>query len=348
MALLLTRVFVAIVSFLIGTGAYAGVQVDEPRANAGRQQPRLTVLYDAFGRASEMQKDWGYSALIEFGGRRILFDTGNDAAVFANNVEANGVDLRTIDFVVISHRHGDHVGGLSHVLSVNPKVRIYAPKEGFGIFGSSLPSSFLRKAETLPAEMRYFDGTPPETMKFGTAWQGADFELIEKTTEIAPGIYLIALVSDRPGTLELKELSLAIDATEGIVLIVGCSHPGIDKIVEATSAINKRVHLIAGGLHLVVTPDTDIAKIVSTLHDAYHVKWIAPGHCTGEPAFVALQHAFGDRYLYGLGTTIGLGVNPRANLRYGTKFAMTQEDLQTYRDIRRRDLMHFGAHRKSR
>ena len=93
MAPLLTRVFAAMVSFLIGAHAYAGGQVDEQRAKTGLQQPRLTVLYDAFGRASEMQKDWGYSALIEFGGRRILFDTGNDAVVFANNVKAKGVDL---------------------------------------------------------------------------------------------------------------------------------------------------------------------------------------------------------------------------------------------------------------
>ena len=343
MAPLLKGILAATVLSLISTIAYAGAQGDDQRAKADSQQPRLTVLYDAFGSASEMQKDWGYSALVEFGGRRILFDTGNDAAKFANNVRAKGVDLTTIDFVIMSHRHSDHIGGLSHVLSVNPKVKIYAPKEGFGVFGSSLPSSFYRKAETLPAEMRYFDGAPPEIMKFGTAWQGANFELIDKTTEIAPGIHLIALVSDKPGTLELKELSLAIDTSEGMVLVVGCSHPGIDRIVEATSAIDKHIHLIAGGLHLVVAPDADIAKIVTTLHDVYHVEWVAPGHCTGEPAFAALQQAFGDRYLYaGLGTTIGLGVNPRADLGNGSKFAMDQEDLRTYRDIRRRDLISFG------
>lgn len=216
---LLKGVLFAALSSMLSPNALAA---DDQRTKAGLQRPRLTVLYDAFGTASEMQKDWGYSALVEVGGRRILFDTGNDAAKFASNVRAKGVDLTTVDFVIISHRHSDHIGGLSHVLSVNPKVKIYAPKEGFGIFGSSLPSSFYRKAESLPAEMRYFDGVPPEIMKFGTAWQGANFELIDKTTEIAPGIHLIALVSDKPGTLELKELSLAIDTADGLVIVVGC------------------------------------------------------------------------------------------------------------------------------
>src|SRR3954454_11492380 len=95
-------------------------------------------------------------------------------------------------------------------------------------------------------------------MKFGSAWPKANFELIEKTTEIAPGIRLVATVSDKPTTLELRELSLAIDTPDGIVLVVGCSHPGIDKIVEAAMAIDPRIHLIAGGLHLVVAKDADI------------------------------------------------------------------------------------------
>jgi 7,8-dihydropterin-6-yl-methyl-4-(beta-D-ribofuranosyl)aminobenzene 5'-phosphate synthase len=128
-----------------------------------------------------------------------------------------------------------------------------------------------------------------------------------------------------------------------MVLFVGCSHPGVDRIVEAAAAINKRIHLVAGGFHLVVSPDAEIAKIVTTLHDIYHVKWIAPGHCTGEPAFVALQQAFGDHYLYaGLGTAIGLGTNPRAELGEFSKFAMDREDLRTYRDVMRQGLISFG------
>jgi hypothetical protein len=84
------------------------------------------------------------------------------------------------------------MAGLNYVLSVNPTVKIYAPKEGFGIYGSSLLSSFYRKDESLPPEMRYYGGAPPQIMKFGAAWQGANIELIDKTTEIAPGMTLIA------------------------------------------------------------------------------------------------------------------------------------------------------------
>ncbi len=270
-------------------------------------KPQITVLYDAFGQSSAMQKDWGYSALVEYGGKRILFDTGNNPDILAQNAKARTIDLSKLDFVVMSHRHGDHMGGLSYVLRVNPRVKIYAPKEGFGVYGSDLPGTFYRKDASLPPEQRYYAGTPPELMRFGSAWPGANFQLIDKTTEIAPGIQLIALVSDKPGTLELRELSLAIDTPEGMVIVVGCSHPGIDKIVAAAAAIDPRLHLVAGGFHLVVTGDADIDKIITALHDTFKVEFVAPGHCTGEPAFAAFKRAFGDHYLYaGLGTTLPL------------------------------------------
>jgi 7,8-dihydropterin-6-yl-methyl-4-(beta-D-ribofuranosyl)aminobenzene 5'-phosphate synthase len=292
---------------------------------------RITILYDAFGTDSTMTKDWGFSALVEVAGKRILFDTGDDAEIFAANVKAKGVDLSKLDFVVLSHRHSDHMAGLSYVLSVNPTVKIYAPKEGFGIYGSSLPSSFYRKDETLPPEMRYYGGKPPEIMKFGAAWP-ARFELIDQTTEVAPGITLIALVSDAPGTKELKELSLAVNAPEGMVLVVGCSHPGIERIVEAAAAINPRIQLIAGGFHLVVAPDEMITKVVTALKDKFRVENIAPGHCTGEPTFAALKKAFGDKYLYaGLGTSIPVGPNAGSGMRRGEGPVL--EDLAIYRKL---------------
>lgn len=313
----------------------AGCAASEPaRTSAAPANAQITVLYDAFGKDPAMKKDWGYAALVEVNGKRILFDTGNDPEIFERNVKAKGVDLAKLDFVIMSHRHGDHMGGMSYLRSVNPMVKIYAPKETFGVYGSDLPSKFYRKADSLPAEMRYYDGMPPEIMKFGTAWPRANVQLIDKTTEVAPGITLIALVSDAPGTKELKELSLAVDTPEGVVLVVGCSHPGIEAIVAEAAKINPHIHLIAGGFHLVVAQDPAIDKVAISLHDTYKVDYIAPGHCTGEPTFAALKQTFGDHYLYaGLGTRLGLGANPLADANRAATYALDESDKRSYRAL---------------
>jgi 7,8-dihydropterin-6-yl-methyl-4-(beta-D-ribofuranosyl)aminobenzene 5'-phosphate synthase len=87
------------------------------------------------------------------------------------------------------------------------------------------------------------------------------------------------------------------------VLLVGCSHPGIETILQASRAWGDHVHLIFGGLHLVTSADTTVTRIVSALHDRWRIDGIAPGHCTGEPAFAALKRLFAARYVYaGLGT----------------------------------------------
>jgi 7,8-dihydropterin-6-yl-methyl-4-(beta-D-ribofuranosyl)aminobenzene 5'-phosphate synthase len=329
-----TRTCVYLVAVL--TSLITGCAATDPQsaANSHPEKAQITVLYDAFGKPSAMEKDWGFATFIEYGGKRILFDTGDNPDVLARNAKAKGVDLSKLDFVVMSHRHGDHMGGMDYLLSLNPKVKIYAPKENFGVYGFSLPGSFFRKDASLPPEQRYYDGTPPQVMKFGSAWPRANFELIEKTTEIAPGFHLIALVSDKPTTLELRELSLAIDTPEGIVLVVGCSHPGIDNIVEAATSINKRIHLITGGFHLVVAKDPDIEKIVTGLRETWKVDYVAPGHCTGEPTFTALKKAFGAHYLYaGLGATIALGATPHAIAEVGqdAATALDEDDLRHYR-----------------
>lgn len=234
--------------------------------SAAAETPRITVLYDAFGKDAAMTKDWGYAALVEINSKRILFDTGNDAA--------------------------------------------------------------------LPAEMRYYDGTPPEILKLGTVFTGANIQLIDKTTELTPGITLIALVSNVPGTKELKELSLAINTADGLVLVVGCSHPGIQGFVAEAAKINPHIHFLAGGFHLVAAEDPAIEKIVTTLHDTFRVDYIAPGHCTGEPAFAALQKTFGRHYLYaGLGTTLDLGATPRAAADRRASGVLDEGDLRIYRTL---------------
>src|SRR6516162_6991075 len=305
-------------------------------AYAESSTAQITVLYDAFGKTSTMTKDWGFAALIEYGGKRILFDTGNNAEIFAHNVEAKGVDLRQLDFVIVSHRHGDHTSGLNHLLKVNPAVKIYAPQENFGVFGAALPGTFYRRNDTLPDDMRYFEGKPPDTVRFGTPWLEGNFTWIAKTTEVAPGFQVILLNGTWGVDLEVKEISLAIDTPDGIVLIVGCSHPTIEKIVEAAKhVINKPIHLVLGGTHLLPAKDDQITSTALSLRDAWGVRYIAPVHCTGEPAFAILKETFGDHYVYaGLGTTVLLGpkVTVKAEAGQLNKEAMDEEDLRNYRE----------------
>jgi 7,8-dihydropterin-6-yl-methyl-4-(beta-D-ribofuranosyl)aminobenzene 5'-phosphate synthase len=268
---------------------------------------RITILYDAFGNRRGLTRDWGFAALVEYGGKRILFDTGNNADIFAHNVRALGVDLRRLDFVVVSHRHGDHVAGLNYLLRINPRVKIYAPRENFGVFGAVLPATFYRRDSALPDSMRYFNPAEPAELRSGTPWPAADFSWVDSLTQVAPGVAIISTVSKTPGTLELRELSLAIRTPQGIVLLVGCSHPGIETILEASRALGAHVHEIFGGLHLVTSSDTTITRIATALHDQWRIDEIAPGHCTGEPAFAALNRLFGSHYVYaGLGTVTQL------------------------------------------
>ena len=273
-----------------------------------RAQDKVTILYDAFGESAKLTKDWGFSALVEHNGKRILFDTGNNAAIFEHNVKALGVDLTKLDFVVISHRHADHTAGLRYVLSVNPKVTVYVPADGANGFGGApIPKTFLRPDESLPAKMRYFGGTAPEHFTSGRLYDTGNFVLVNQLTEVSPGIFLVRTVSQNAGTLELPELTLAIKRPNGLLLVDGCSHAGIEAILEAASAVDPRTEIVFGGLHLVTTPVEEIDALVANLKTKWKVQKIAPGHCTGELAFARLKKAYGNNYFYaGLGTKVDL------------------------------------------
>jgi 7,8-dihydropterin-6-yl-methyl-4-(beta-D-ribofuranosyl)aminobenzene 5'-phosphate synthase len=183
--------------------------------------------------------------------------------------------------------------------------------------------------------MRYFDGNPPETLRFGSAWPEGNFTWLTETTEVAPGFHLILLKGSWGVDLDVMEISLAIDTPDGIVLVVGCSHPTLEKIVEAArSVIDKPVHLVFGGTHLLPATPDEISRIATALRDEWQVRWIAPVHCTGEPAFAILKESFGDHYLYaGLGTTLELGpkVTMKAEAGQLQTYAMDLADRIDYR-----------------
>lgn len=274
-------------------------------APSNAQEPkRITILYDAFGAPSALVKDWGFAAFVEYGGRRILFDTGNNAKNFAHNVNQLGIDLKRLDAVIISHRHGDHTSGLTYLLEVNSDVTIYAPQEA-AFFGSSLPPGFLEPQPGLPAELRYYEGKPPERPVSGTPWEKGKFEIVTRTTEIFPGFFVLTTRSQKPGTLEMNEVSLAVRTPRGLAVVVGCSHPGVERILEEAAKIDSRLFTVAGGFHLVLTPQEEIQRVASVLQDSLKIERVAPGHCTSEPGFAVFLNRFKDRFdRAGLGTMI--------------------------------------------
>ena len=94
------RVLLIVVLLLAGMGAAQTLN-------------RVTILYDSYGKSPAVTLDWGFAALVDYGGKHILFDTGNNAKIFEHNVKALGVNLKNLDFVVISHRHADHTSGIN-------------------------------------------------------------------------------------------------------------------------------------------------------------------------------------------------------------------------------------------
>ena len=271
---------------------------------------QMTVLYDAFGKPSTLKRGWGYSALVEYAGKRVLFDTGNDGNDFAHNVRTLGVDLTRLDFVVLSHRHGDHISGLHHVLSVNPGVKIYTPIEpaGFGTPTSpGLMKLIQRKVDSLPEDMCYFGGNPPEKHVAGTPWPGADFVQIRQPTEVLPGLFLFSTRSDATGFKEMNEISMAIRTPQGAVLIVGCSHAGIETILEAASKIDSRIYSVIGGFHLVDVADAEVSRMASSFRDKWKIERMAPGHCTGQFALSELIRVYGSKFDHaGIGSVIAI------------------------------------------
>jgi 7,8-dihydropterin-6-yl-methyl-4-(beta-D-ribofuranosyl)aminobenzene 5'-phosphate synthase len=273
---------------------------------AAQSDNRITIITDAFGGSGQLQQDWGYSALIEYNGHRILFDAGNDSAKFAHNVKALGIDLRKLDAVVISHRHGDHIDGLHYLKTVNPGVTIYAPGDEY--FGGPTPAAFFRRPDpSLPKEQRYFGGVVPKVIPHGTALRG--FHVIRGAggMELAPSIRLVENISDGPAFSETPELTLVIDTPKGQVVLVGCSHPGIEKILTSVGAPARPVALLLGGLHLLTSADQEVDRISGALKTQWKVQRIAPGHCSGEYTFSTLRRTFQQDFVHaGVGQVIPL------------------------------------------
>ena len=223
---------------------------------------RFTILYDNYLHKQGTRPDWGFSCLIEGTEKTILFDTGTEPQILMHNIDALGVDLKKVEQIVISHNHGDHTGGLSAVLEKNHEVTVYFP--------ISFPPEFGRNIERLQAKA----------------------QTVDKPFEICRNVYLTGELGR-----EIKEQSLLIDTDKGLIVVTGCSHPGIVNILKRSrEVVNKPIRLVFGGFHLGKASNEEMREIIAAFR-SLGVEKCGATHCTGDAQIAMFKDAFGEDYV---------------------------------------------------
>ena len=227
----------------------------------------LWMIFNNVYISSELSPGMGFGAWIIADSTTILFDTGGDGKILMDNIYSSGLDPREVDIVVISHNHWDHIGGLEEFLEAARKdVKVYVPSRALKEIQHGHPSANLVE--------------------------------VEDSAEIAPGVWSTGELKATYNFLPLSEQSLVLNTKEGLVIVTGCSHPGIDKIVKKAHKMfpDEPICLVTGGFHLGSTPKYKIKKIVNSIHKL-KVKYIAPSHCTGSTATEIFREKWGDNFL---------------------------------------------------
>ena len=172
---------------------------------------KLTIVYDNQS-ATGLKSGWGFSCLIEENSKKVLFDTGDDGSKLLYNIKKLGFDVRNIDIIVLSHEHWDHIGGLSDILKLNNKLEVFV----LASFSEDLKNSIRKKAK---------------------------LKEVRNEQEVIKNIYTTGLIENAP-----DEQSLILKTNKGIIVVVGCSHPGVDKILNIAKKYGK-IYAVVGGFH---------------------------------------------------------------------------------------------------
>jgi 7,8-dihydropterin-6-yl-methyl-4-(beta-D-ribofuranosyl)aminobenzene 5'-phosphate synthase len=234
----------------------------EPTAEAGLEL-KLTIVYDNNEYDPRLETKWGFSCLVEGFEKTILFDTGGDSATLLKNMRKLKIDPAEVDVIVLSHIHGDHVGGLSGFLEENSRVIVYLPE--------SFPGSF----------------------KYGVRSFGAQVDEVSEARELFTGVYTTGELGNG-----IKEQSLIVTSSQGLVVITGCAHPGVVNIVSkaADMLAEKPVYLVIGGFHMAGAATSQIESVIECFRQLGVIK-VAPCHCSGDTTRKLFREEYGEDYI---------------------------------------------------
>lgn len=240
----------------------------------------IRIAYDNTAEVRELAPDWDFAAVIERGARRILFDSGTKPELLLENLAELGIEPRGLEQAVLSHQHADHTNGISRVFPLNPQMTVH--------FLAGFAPPLFEQAARIGMEPRR------ESQPY----------------ELAPGMWSTGPVEGNP-----PEQALVVETAQGLVIVTGCSHPGVTKMVEAAERQRgqKRVRLLVGGFHMLQYSAAEIDATIARLKEL-NVESIVPTHCTGDGATAAFRRAFGAAYQSG-GAGKRIALSQRAEAR---------------------------------
>jgi 7,8-dihydropterin-6-yl-methyl-4-(beta-D-ribofuranosyl)aminobenzene 5'-phosphate synthase len=251
-----------LIFFAHSMGAFTLKPAFKETTSAAIGDLRITVVYDNNPYNAGLTTSWGFACVIKGAEKTILFDTGGNSAVLLKNMQQLEINPKEIDVVVLSHIHGDHVGGLNGFLQEIMAVTVYLP--------TTFPSDFkesLKRAGVKTVE-------------------------VNDPARISQGVYSTGVL----GTW-VEEQALIVSTDRGLIVITGCAHPGILHILQtAKKVIEKKILLVIGGFHLGAMPKVQLDETIAKFREMGVVQ-VGPCHCTGELARQTFKQEYGKDYL---------------------------------------------------